>query len=533
MPGLGALLKRDHTLFGGVLFGIDGHVIELQARAVEALDEPQPWRQAVTITGMAGGAVSEAMDRITGAFAKFAIPRPEVEILTNLAPADLLKEGTSLDLPLAIIILQAAGMLPDLPEQVEEQFLLMGELGLHGEIRRVPGVLSIAACTQAGRTLIVPRGNEKECALILASPGHEGCRVCAVETLEEVIHFFQGKRKLDNALTQRVEFTNVVPKCVDFGRIRGQDEAKEAALLAAAGGHNLLLVGTPGEGKSLLAGAIPGILPRLRDPEKVELTRIYSACGELPNDGDVVARRPMRSVHHTASKQAIVGGGSRIPRPGEVTLAHLGVLFLDELPEFSASTLDALRQPLEDGVVHVSRVGGTMTFPCRFTLVAAMNPCRCGYYGSDACRCRPGDVQRYQAKISGPILDRIDLQVEMARLTTEDRFAEARDQDSPMLRQRVEAARYRQHSRFRDTGIPFNAAIPGGHVLDYCQFSPPALDRYKAIVDQNRVTTRSVDRLAKVARTVADLAESDMLMPDHVDRAAQFVLGGPMRKAFA
>jgi len=253
-------------------------------------------------------------------------------------------------------MLQAAGILPDLAEHKEGDYILLGELGLHADVRRVPGALSLAYIAKPGQRLIVPTGNEKECALILAKPGHEGCCVCPVSTLDEVIDFFQGKRKLEDALRQKIEFENAVPKAVDFGLIRGQERAKEAAVITAAGGHNLLLIGPPGEGKSLLASALPGILPRLSNDEKVHLTRIYSACGALDRDGMAVTRRPMRNVHHTATKQSLVGGGSGVPRPGEITLAHLGVLFLDEIAEFSGATLESLRQPIESGEIVLSRV---------------------------------------------------------------------------------------------------------------------------------------------------------------------------------
>ncbi|MGN6547043.1 MAG: YifB family Mg chelatase-like AAA ATPase [Aureliella sp.] len=526
------LLKLDHTLNGAILLGLEGHVIEIQARATEVLSKPTSLARATSITGMATGAVSEVLQRISGAFAKLGIPQSDVEILINLAPADLPKYGTWLDLPLAIIMLQACGYLPDLPEHKEGDFVLMGEIGIHGEVRRVPGALSLAYRAKPGQSLIVPAGNEKECALILAKPGHEGCRVFAVSTLEEVIEFFQGKRKLDNALREPVRFAPAVEKAVDFGRIRGQKEAKEAAVISAAGGHNLLLIGPPGEGKSLLASAIPGILPRLRDDEKVELTRIYSACGKLDHDAMAVTRRGMRTIHHTVTQAALIGGGSGIPKPGEITLAHLGVLFLDELAEFSRAVLEALRQPIEQGSITVSRTGASLKFPCQFTLVAAMNPCPCGYYGTDRCVCSDADVDKYQKKLSGPLLDRIDLQVELKPLTTDERFADTEDEVSPRIRAKVEKARDRQVQRYAGTGTPFNAAMPGGHVRDYCQFSDAGFEHYKACIDKNTLSTRSMDRLAKVARTIADLADCESVDPPHIDKAASFVIGGVLRERF-
>jgi magnesium chelatase family protein len=528
---LNELLRRNHTLNGGILVGLNGYVVEVQARAIEVLKRPASWRYATSLSGLPTGAAGEVLERITGAFAKLAIPQTEVEILINLAPADLFKGGSWLDLPIAIIMLQAAGYLPDMPDHLEGDYVLMGELGIHAEVRRVRGALSLAYVAKPGQKLIVPTGNEKECALILAKPGHEGCGVYPVSLLEEVIEFFRGRKQLDNALTQRVEFNDHIPKAIDFGLVRGQERAKAAAVIAAAGGHNLLMVGPPGEGKSMLAKAVPGILPRLTNAQKVELTRIYSACGELKNDGAAVTRRPVRSVHHTATKIAVIGGG-RIPMPGEVTLAHMGVLFLDELAEFNRDTLESLRQPIEDGEVHISRAAAKDKFPCEFTLVAAMNPCPCGYFGTSDCRCKAADVKRYLSKISGPILDRIDLQVELTALTTKERMAPSIKDQSRKLRDKVQKARDLQHERFKSTSISCNATIPAGETFDYCEFSPEAMDHFTEIVDRNKVSTRSTNRLAKVTRTVADLNGSTTIERGHVDEASQFVIGGILRDFF-
>ena len=524
------LLTRDHTLLGCILHGIHGVLIELQGRAISVLKRPKPVVECCSITGMPRGPVREAMQRIQGAFSKLRIPDSPVEILINLAPAAIEKDGTWLDLPLAITMLQVAGILPDLNANKESQHLLFGELGIHGELRRIPGALSLAFCSKPGQQLIVPKGNEKECALILAKPGHEGCAVFPASTLEEVIDYFGGKSRLKNALQEPVQFENFIEKAIDFGRIRGQQMAKRAAIISAAGGHNLLMIGPPGEGKSLIASAMAGILPRLTDGEKVELTRIYSAMGLLSNDGLAVTRRPFRTVHHSASMQALVGGGTGTPRPGEITLAHLGILFLDELPEFSKNALESLRQPSESGLITITRVDASLEFPARFTLVAAMNPCPCGYAGDARCTCDDRQIDKYQRKLSGPFLDRIDLQVVLKPLSNDERFSDATADESGILRAKVEKSRERQRIRFAGTGISCNAAIPGGAIPDYCNFSQPGNQVFRDTIDRGNVSTRTVDRFAKVSRTIADLEKSDIIEPHHVEEASQFVAGGILQK---
>ncbi len=520
------LLRKDHTLYGGILNGIDGQIIELQGRATALLKTPKPIIECCSITGMTRGAVKESLHRIAGSFSKLGIANSPVSLLINLAPAGIEKSGTWLDLPLAVILLQVAGMLPDLSKDKESKFILFGELGIHGELRRVPGALSLAFCAKPGQSLIVPKGNEKECALILAKPGHEGCKVFPVETFDEVLEYFRGHEKLKNALDESIKFEPIIDKAVDFGRIRGQEDAKRAAIICAAGGHNLLLIGPPGEGKSLLASAIPGILPQLTDAEKVELTRIYSAVGKLEQDGQAVTRRPVRTVHHSASLQALVGGGSGVPSPGEITLAHHGVLFLDELPEFSRQVLEALRQPLENGFVNISRVNASLEFPARFTLVAAMNPCPCGFAGTARCTCDSKAIERYQKKLSGPLLDRIDLQVFLQPLSTDERFAQIQEGESPKLRAAVQRARRKQHDRFSGTSISNNASIPGGQVADFCRFSDAGFVTYKLVIARGQISTRTVDRLAKVSTTIADLNNRNLIEPDDVEEAARFVAGG-------
>ncbi|XZE19450.1 YifB family Mg chelatase-like AAA ATPase [Pirellulaceae bacterium SH449] len=364
----------------------------------------------------------------------------------------------------------------------------------------------------------------------MAKPGHEGCGVFPVQTLEEILDYFRGVRRLNNALSEPIRFSSYIDRATDFGKIRGQQQAKRAAVISAAGGHNLLLVGPPGEGKSLIASAMSGILPRLSDSEKVEITRIYSAMGLLSDDGMAVTRRPFRPVHHSATMQSLVGGGSGVPKPGEVTLAHHGILFLDEIPEFAKNTLEALRQPLENGYVNITRVSASLEFPARFCLVAAMNPCPCGYAGDPRCRCEIKTIEKYQKKLSGPFLDRMDLQVFLKPLSQAERFTHVNESESKQIRLYVEKARNLQLDRFKGQNITCNAEIPGGRVVDFCRMSADAEKSYRETLERASVSTRTCDRLAKVARTIADLDSEELIEPKHVDEAASFVAAGILQR---
>jgi len=547
-----SLETLEHSLYGGVLYGVEGRPIELQARYFGADAPGDAWR--IHITGMAKGAINEVTGRLSGAFAKYGIPPMHGEILINLAPAGLPKEGTSLDLAIAVIVLQAAGYAPVLRPELGKSYFLIGEVSLHGEIRRINGALPIALCAKPGTTLIVPRGNEKECCMVRGLPEHASTRILVAETVQDVLRFMQGKSKLADAMRENPKFEGVLRPGPDFANIKGQELAKRAILIAAAGGHNVLMVGPPGEGKSLLASAFPGILPPLTNSEKIELTRLYSAKGLLNEDGLVVSRRPFRAVHHTASKQSLIGGGKGLPEPGEITLAHRGVLFMDELAEFSRGTLESLRQPIEAGCITVSRVDASFDFPAQFTLVAAMNPCPCGYFGQYICRdclgytydqkagcgrcssvnvkprceCKPTAVHTYRKKISGPILDRIDLHLELRPLSVDEKFAKNGGTSSAELRKLVSATRDIQQQRFGASGIACNAAIPGGEVAKWCLFATAGFDRYKAAISEGTFSTRATDRMAKVARTIADLEKREVIEEHHVQEAVDFLSGSPL-----
>jgi magnesium chelatase family protein len=492
--------------------GVDAYQVEVEA------DIQQQLPSFVTV-GLPEGAVRESKERVTAAIKNSDFVFPAKRVTINLAPADIRKEGSAFDLPIAVGILAATGQI--LRDRVDE-FALLGELSLDGNLRPIPGVLPMAMSLDSDsgiRGIIVPQQNAREAAIAGTVP------VYPVSSLQETVHFLEDESTLQPyRVDVRSVFNQARQYTVDFADVKGQESAKRALEIAAAGGHNIIMVGPPGSGKTMLARRVPTILPDLSLEEALETTKIHSVAGRLADESALVATRPFRSPHHSISYAGLIGGGT-VPKPGEVSLAHHGVLFLDELPEFKKDILEMLRQPMEDNQVTISRATMTLTYPAGFMLVAALNPCPCGYHGdpNHDCNCTAGEIQRYMSRISGPLMDRIDIHIPVPTVKFEELSSETAGEKSEVIRARVNQARQVQMERFAEEPEIFcNAHMDSRKTRLYCKIDERSQSLLATAINQQGLSARAYDRILKVSRTIADLSGCDRIEMGHIAEAIHY-----------
>ena len=497
-------------VLSSAVIGIDAFLVEVEVDITSGLP-------TFTTVGLPEASVKESKERVKSAINNSGYTFPDDRITVNLAPAHIKKEGTGFDLPIALGILTATQIIS---QSIISKYLVLGELSLDGRIKPVKGSLPMAIAAKNARYegIIVPYENGREASVV------EGITVLPAKTLPQLVSFFRGFSKIKPEKTDISHiFNRGDPFEVDFSEVKGQEHVKRSLEVAAAGGHNLIMIGPPGSGKTMLAKRVPTILPPITFEEAIETTKIFSVIGMLPKDEALITKRPFRSPHHTISDAGLIGGG-HIPRPGEVSLAHNGVLFLDELSEFKKHVLEVLRQPLEDLQVTISRAALTLTYPSSFMLIAAMNPCPCGYFSDPKheCRCTYPQIHRYRSKISGPLMDRIDIHVEVPAVPYKDLVGEPNAESSEIIRARVAVARARQFERFKRTKIYCNAQMINRHIKKHCRIDEASCDLLESAIDKLGLSARAYNRILKIARTIADLDDTSDISVDHIAEAVQY-----------